>query len=105
MAILRLMTVSAGHLTAAVLRQMQPEERLTRPSLEERMLGHARRYRAAGLALDVRLTMRWSFRWRVRRLLQYLWRRGILAREANVWRIGTGFQDADMQYVLNELEE
>jgi 1-acyl-sn-glycerol-3-phosphate acyltransferase len=104
-AILRQMTLNAGHLMAAVLRELPPDAEVDRDELEQRLLAHARRYRAAGLALDGRLMRHGSFRLRVSRLLQYLRRQGILGWDGRVWRVGRGMEHKEMRYVVNELLE
>jgi 1-acyl-sn-glycerol-3-phosphate acyltransferase len=105
LAILRQMTINAGHLMAAVLRDWPSGTSLDRRELELRLLDHARRYRAAGLALDGRLTMRWTFRPRVSRLLGYLRRQAILARAGGRWEVAQGLDHKEMRYVLTELTE
>jgi len=104
-AILSQMTVNAGHLMAAVLRDLPPGARLTREEIEHKLLAHARHYRAAGLPLDGRLIRHGSFRRRVSKLLQYLQRQRILAFDGRYWGVYEGMDHKEMRYVLNELLE
>jgi len=100
------MTINAGHLAAAALRQLPSGALLTRPRIELLLLSEARRLRAAGLALDPRLTMRWRFRARIGQFLRYARREGILEESGNGrWKIAAGLQHREMQYVLNELTD
>ncbi|MFI5267515.1 MAG: 1-acyl-sn-glycerol-3-phosphate acyltransferase [Chloroflexota bacterium] len=100
------MTINAGHLAAAAFRRLPPGTLLTRAELDSLLLSEARRFRQAGLALDPRLTMRWTFRGRVGQLLRYMRREGILEDAGNGrWKLATGIQHREMQYVLNELTD
>ncbi|HLY64030.1 MAG TPA: hypothetical protein VKU60_00730, partial [Chloroflexota bacterium] len=104
-AILREMTVNIGHLAAATLRELPPGARFRDQELEQGLVAHARRLRAGGFALDPRLTMRWTFKRRLKRFVGYAMRHGILRREGDSWRVAAGLQQPKMSYVLNELEE
>jgi 1-acyl-sn-glycerol-3-phosphate acyltransferase len=105
-AIICQMTINAGHLAVAVLRHLAPGTLITRHELESRLLTEGHRLRQAGLALDPRLTMRWTFRARVGQLLRYARREGILEQAGgNVWKVAAGMQHREMQYVLNELAD
>jgi hypothetical protein len=64
------------------------------------MLGHARRYRQSGLALDPRLTRRASFRRRLDHLLDYAAHRGFNV-APGIWNM----DHPDLRYALNELLE
>jgi 1-acyl-sn-glycerol-3-phosphate acyltransferase len=104
-AILRQMTINAGHLAAAVLRELPRGAAIDRAELERLLLDRARHYRGLGLALDGRLTMGWTFRVRIGQLLRYARREGILAKEGARWRVDRGLEHPEMRYVLNELAE
>ncbi len=104
-AILRQMTINAGHLAAAVIRDLAADDVLSRRELERRLVQHARRLHRAGLPLDGRLTMGWTFRRRVGQLLGYLRRQGILVQDGDLRRLGAGMAHPEMQYVGNELLE
>jgi 1-acyl-sn-glycerol-3-phosphate acyltransferase len=100
------MTINAGHLAAAALRRLPAGTVLSRADLERLLLSEARRFRHAGLALDPRLTMRWTFKARVGQLLRYVRREGILEAAGNGnWRLAKGIGHPEMQYVLNELSD
>jgi 1-acyl-sn-glycerol-3-phosphate acyltransferase len=104
-AILRQMTINAGHLAAAALRELPADARLTRSELEDHLRQQARRFRVRGLVLDPRLSMRWTFSRRIGQLLRYTEREGILDREGSHWRVGLGVEHPEMRYVLNELAD
>ena len=104
-AILRQMTINAGHLLVAVLRRHSLETYFSQADLEQAVLEEALRLDGGGLALDGRLSMRWSFRWRLRRLLGYAAREHILQRSNAGWSVQLGLNHPQMQYVLNELDD
>ncbi|HEX6513540.1 MAG TPA: lysophospholipid acyltransferase family protein [Chloroflexota bacterium] len=104
-AILQQLTLNVGHLAAATLRDLPPGVELSRLQLERRLLDHARRYRQAGLALETRLTMGWTFRRRTAQFLGYALRQGILERAGGGWRAAQGLDHPEMRYVINELSE
>lgn len=105
MAILCQMTLNIGHLAAALLRDLPAHSELSYEEIAQLLRHRAGTYRAAGLALDPRLTMRWSFGPRLKQFLGYARRQGILKEETGRWKIGLGIRHPEMRYVLNELTE
>jgi len=104
-AILRQMTITIGHLAAAVLRDLPESTQFSRGELERLLANEGRRFVRAGLSVDPRLR-RWpSFRRRVSRFLGYARRRDILRQEGGNWRLLLGCEQPQMRYVLNEVLE
>ena len=103
--ILSQMTANIGHLMAAVLRDMPDGAAVSVAELEALVSEQARRFRQSGLCLDPRLTMRSSFRRRLRHFLGYAERQDILRRDGARWFKGLGERHPEMVYVLNELAD
>jgi 1-acyl-sn-glycerol-3-phosphate acyltransferase len=101
--ILRQLTLDAGHLAAAVLRELPPGAGPRLEDFESSFIAHARRYRRLGVALDPRLTMRWTLPRRLRQLHAYAHEQGIWDVQAGRVLVRQGLDHPRMRYVLNEL--
>ena len=102
-AILRQMTVNAGHLLAAALRDLPEGATLPRTAFEARLLAEGRRLHALGYTLDGRLTVPFLRSRRFRQLFGYARKQHILASKDGSWRVAEGLANHQVRYALNEL--
>ncbi len=104
-ALLHQMTLNVGHVMAAVLREWPAGVARSLDGVEVAAHTHVRRLAAMGVPLDGRLSMRWTFRRRLRQFLAYARKNGVLQFDGRDWRVAQGLAHPKMRYVRNELED